>query len=233
MLSGGQQQRVALARALASDPGILLLDEPFAALDTPMRMGLQDELRRLQSNLKLPTIFVTHDLDEAAVVAHRMAVLVAGQLHQVGSVREIIERPADLQVAELVQARNVLPGRVRARPDRTCLELAFGEFPIGRTTFPDGAPVRAVIRPESIGVVDGHDDHPLGREVVRISGPVVDTRDEATRSIARVNIRGTLLDVSVSEPSTDGRRVLPGDTLHLIINPERIHLIAEPPAGIR
>jgi osmoprotectant transport system ATP-binding protein len=100
-LSGGQAQRVAVARALAANPPLLLLDEPFGALDPNTRALLQEELRSLQAALGTTTLFVSHDLSEALLLADRIAVLVDGRLVQVGAPREIIERPASEAVSRL------------------------------------------------------------------------------------------------------------------------------------
>jgi osmoprotectant transport system ATP-binding protein len=109
-LSGGQAQRVAVARALAPEPRLLLLDEPFGALDPETRARLQDELRALQQRLRITTVLVSHDLAEAAVLATRVAVLVDGRIAQIGSAREVIESPATGAVSALIE-----PARRRAR----------------------------------------------------------------------------------------------------------------------
>ncbi len=111
-LSGGQQQRVALARALALQPKVLLLDEPLSALDAKVRVSLREEIRRLQLELGITTIFVTHDQEEALSVADRVAVLKSGRLEQIGSPAEVYDRPSTPFVAEFVGTMNHLPGRV-------------------------------------------------------------------------------------------------------------------------
>jgi molybdate transport system ATP-binding protein len=111
-LSGGQQQRVALARALARDAGLLLLDEPFSALDESLRTGLRRELLRLRRELGLTIVFVTHDLPEAHLLADRLAVFDAGRLLQFGPREEIFRRPASRRVAELTGVANIHRGRV-------------------------------------------------------------------------------------------------------------------------
>ncbi|GAA4078283.1 ABC transporter ATP-binding protein [Nonomuraea soli] len=111
-LSGGQQQRVALARALALEPRVLLLDEPLSALDAKVRVGLREEIRRLQLDLGITTVFVTHDQEEALSIADRVAVLRDGRLEQCGSPAEVYDRPATPFVAEFVGTMNHLPGRV-------------------------------------------------------------------------------------------------------------------------
>ena len=108
-LSGGQQQRVALARALAIEPRILLLDEPFAALDRALRLDMQIEIKRLQRRLGLTTILVTHDQDEAMSVADRIAVMRDGSIEQLGTPVEVYDRPANLFVAGFIGTTNALP----------------------------------------------------------------------------------------------------------------------------
>jgi osmoprotectant transport system ATP-binding protein len=102
-LSGGQQQRVGLARALAAEPDVMLLDEPFGALDPLIRDRLQASFRRIRSELGLTALFVTHDVVEAMILGDRIAVLEAGRLAQVGTPRELLEAPANDHVAELMR----------------------------------------------------------------------------------------------------------------------------------
>ncbi len=114
-LSGGQQQRVALARALAIEPAILLLDEPFAALDRALRLDLQIEIKRIQRRFGVTAVLVTHDQDEAMSLADRMAVMQAGQVVQVGAPAEVYDAPATAFVAGFVGTSNRLHGKVEAR----------------------------------------------------------------------------------------------------------------------
>jgi len=109
-LSGGQQQRVALARASVFDPRLLLLDEPFGALDRKLRDTMQLEVRRLQRRLKLTTVFITHDQDEALILGDRIAVLRDGTLQQVASPVELYRAPANRFVADFIGESNLLPG---------------------------------------------------------------------------------------------------------------------------
>ena len=102
-LSGGMQQRVGIARALASDPEILLMDEPFSALDPLIRMQLQDQFKALVAQLKKTTLFITHDLDEAIRIGHRIAIMKDGVIVQIGSPEEIVMNPADDYVRDFVQ----------------------------------------------------------------------------------------------------------------------------------
>ncbi|GAA2236423.1 ABC transporter ATP-binding protein [Herbiconiux moechotypicola] len=111
-LSGGQQQRVALARALVTEPRVLLLDEPLSALDARVRVQLRDEIRRIQREFGITTVFVTHDQEEALAVADRVAVMRAGRIEQIGAPEELYGRAATPFVAEFVGQSNRLPGVV-------------------------------------------------------------------------------------------------------------------------
>lgn len=113
-LSGGQQQRVAVARALARDPDVLLLDEPFSAVDRVTRQKLYTELRELSHAFPIPIMFVTHDFDEAARVASCMCLLDRGTILQTGTPREVLARPASVQAARLVDLKNLFEARVVA-----------------------------------------------------------------------------------------------------------------------
>jgi molybdate transport system ATP-binding protein len=111
-LSGGQQQRVAVARALARDPDVLLLDEPFSAVDRVTRRRLYEELRELSRSFPIPIMFVTHDFDEAARVANRMCLLDRGTILQTGTPRDVLARPASAQAARLVDLKNLFEARI-------------------------------------------------------------------------------------------------------------------------
>ncbi|MGB7193988.1 MAG: putative 2-aminoethylphosphonate ABC transporter ATP-binding protein [Collimonas pratensis] len=150
-LSGGQQQRIALARALATSPGLLLLDEPLSALDALERIRLRGEIRRLQQQLGVTTIMVTHDQEEALSMADRIVVMNHGVIEQVGSPHDVYERPATPFVADFIGKANVLPavalGQGRFRSGR--LELyCSGE----RDEFSAGQAVKLYLRPEDRAV---------------------------------------------------------------------------------
>ncbi|RXE51774.1 MULTISPECIES: ABC transporter ATP-binding protein [Pseudomonas fluorescens group] len=111
-LSGGQQQRVAVARALAREPKVLLLDEPFSAVDRATRESLYNELAELRRELRMPVVLVTHDLDEATLLADRMCILSSGSTLQAGQPDQLMQAPGSIEVARLVGMRNVFVGRV-------------------------------------------------------------------------------------------------------------------------
>ena len=146
-LSGGQQQRVALARALAIQPRLLLLDEPLSALDAKVREQLREEIRRIQTDLGVTTVIVTHDQEEALSMADRVAVMNAGRLEQCATPATLYERPATVFVAEFVGTMNHVPavteagGRVRV----------FGQsVPAENDSRAAGQDVKVLVRPESL-----------------------------------------------------------------------------------
>jgi putative spermidine/putrescine transport system ATP-binding protein len=155
-LSGGQQQRVALARALAIKPSILLLDEPFAALDKNLRLDMQIEVKRLQRVSGITTLIVTHDQEEALSMADRVAVLSHGKLEQFGTPSDVYDRPQTLFVNTFVGSSNRMPGVV-VSADRTAakVRLDAGAEIIARpaATLTEGGRVTVCIRPEHLQFV--------------------------------------------------------------------------------
>ncbi|MGV9267652.1 ABC transporter ATP-binding protein [Kitasatospora sp. NPDC003701] len=146
-MSGGQQQRIALARALALQPRVLLLDEPLSALDAKVRLSLREEIRRLQQELGITTLFVTHDQEEALSMADRVAVLRAGRLEQCATPSELYARPATAFVAEFVGTMSRIP----------CTRTADGVEVLGRRHPVDGvAPadgeLEVLVRPENVSL---------------------------------------------------------------------------------
>jgi putative spermidine/putrescine transport system ATP-binding protein len=156
-LSGGQQQRVALARALAIRPRILLLDEPFAALDKNLRLDMQIEIKRLQRQFALTAIMVTHDQDEAMAIADRIAVMSQGRIEQLGSPGQVYDEPANLFVNGFIGSSNLLNGTIEATTvDGYRVALATGvswTIP-SRATFAPGSPVILSVRPEQMLLAD-------------------------------------------------------------------------------
>ncbi|MBN9451494.1 MAG: ABC transporter ATP-binding protein [Bosea sp.] len=164
-LSGGQQQRIALARALVYDPPVLLMDEPFAALDRKLRLEMQDEIRRIQQELNLTIVFVTHDQEEALRISHRVAVLAEGKMQQIGTPKEIYEEPANGFVAQFIGNVNFLSARLDGWDDKVLVAL----LPDGRrirvnpqalrpSAAPPGTPLRIAIRPENLAICENSDN---------------------------------------------------------------------------
>jgi putative spermidine/putrescine transport system ATP-binding protein len=188
-LSGGQQQRVAVARAMAVEPTVLLLDEPFSALDKGLRLDMQIELKRLQRQFGLTAILVTHDQDEAMSVADRIAVMNHGRVEQFDTPTEVYDHPATLFVSGFVGTTNLLFGKaVESADHRTVVELTAGGrlgVPTERV-FPPGTPVVLSARPEQLRLYGepAADRWPVHRRLAVPLGPNLmhdlETRDGVT-----------------------------------------------------
>ena len=179
-LSGGQQQRVALARALATNPDVLLLDEPLANLDAKLRVEMRDYIKGLQQDLRITTIFVTHDQSEAMAIADRIAIMLDGVLQQFASPEVIYRRPANIKVAHFIGLTNVVSGQVVSRTGNTCavateLGQLDSEAPGDMAV---GAKVMLTIRPESFSFVAQAGPNCLSGRVVSSSylGNILDYR---------------------------------------------------------
>ena len=180
-LSGGQRQRVALARALATEPSLLLLDEPFGALDPPVRQEMRRALRALHDSLGLTTVLVTHDRDEAFELADRVAVLGAGRIQQIGTPDELDGQPVNAFVFEFLGEGQRVAGTVRDgsfHPD-------IPGLPPWPTTLPDGQAL-ALIRPGEIGL------HPAEAGV-----RVIGVRQQIGIQSVTVDVYGTVLHVTL------------------------------------
>ncbi len=151
-LSGGQQQRVALARAIVFEPPVILMDEPLGALDKKLRSHMQVELKQLQRRLGATVIYVTHDQEEALTMSDRVAVMDKGRLVQLGTPRELYDRPADAFVADFIGEMNLLPGTAGGTHAGACeVSLAGGDGAgLAASHVLPGAPVRLAVRPEHV-----------------------------------------------------------------------------------
>lgn len=175
-LSGGQQQRVALARAIVRKPGLLLLDEPLSNLDARLRDDMRNELKRLQKQIGITTIYVTHDQAEALEMSDIIAVINAGHVEQMGSPREIYDTPANAFVASFMGATNLLPAHVdaaQAKDNQAKVRLDSGETVVA--WFPhavDGNTKIAVsVRPEGISIAEAGAKAPKGSN--QLTGTIV------------------------------------------------------------
>jgi iron(III) transport system ATP-binding protein len=192
-LSGGQQQRLALARALVGQPKLLLLDEPLSNLDAALRKTMRQELKECQRSFGVTTLYVTHDQAEALALSDRLAVLRDGRTIQIGTPREIYERPADPFVARFVGDANVFQGRVIESGARTRVDSVFGVITCGGgADRAAGDIVSCFARPANIRIerVNGSDQN-----AGHISGKVtaldyVGDRQECTISRGDSELRG-------------------------------------------
>ena len=150
LLSGGQQQRVALARALVNEPKVLLLDEPLAALDLKLRKEMQYELKRIQQEVGITFIFVTHDQEEALTMSDEIVVMKSGEILQVGTPEEIYNEPANRYVANFIGESNILPGVMLEDYKVRFDDITFDCVDFG---YKQNEPVDVVIRPEDIDIV--------------------------------------------------------------------------------
>jgi molybdate transport system ATP-binding protein len=252
-LSGGEQQRGALARALAVEPELLLLDEPFSALDRPVRELLRQELLELQEQLGIAWVFVTHDLEEAYLLADEIAVYGSGSILQSGSRDEVFYRPRTLDVAHLVGVRNIIPvvaiAEERVRVEGTNLELAIqggaaatqapAECPPnpdatdrarGAGSRNDDSPIAywACIRPEDIRIGDP-DGRAGASEDTRLVGTVVEERELGFTISLRFAVDTAAapveLWVDVSVQAHRSLRTLQRTRWELSIPSDAIHLI--------
>ena len=186
-LSGGQQQRVALARALATSPRVLLMDEPLSALDLKLREAMRDEIQRIQRELRITTLLVTHDQQEAMSLADRIILMGPGDIQQIGPPGELYARPATKFVAEFIGKNNLLRGRL--------IEQANG---VVQARLPDGAIVRArASRP----MVTGSDVHIMVRPEASRLEPGAPADVNACRGVVeRCRFLGNVTHVFVRAP---------------------------------
>ncbi|HXV22831.1 MAG TPA: ABC transporter ATP-binding protein [Alphaproteobacteria bacterium] len=200
-LSGGQQQRVAVARALAREPQVLLLDEPFSAVDQVTRRKLQRELADLRRGLSIPMILVTHDLEEAAMLADRLALLHHGQTLQTGTPEEILTRPKNALVATLVATRNIFEGRILGQlADRKVTLLDWRGRKLEATfapQFADGEKISWTIPPSEV---------------------ILHRRVQPSRGIAENPITGIILDQLRLGSLTSFSIRVPGEEQALIMD---------------
>jgi molybdate transport system permease protein len=217
-LSGGQRQRVSLARAVSHGPRLVLLDEPFSALDAPVREELRRELRRLQKETGLSTVLVTHDPEEAALLADEILVIADGRLLQAGPRNEVYNRPASPEVARLLGIQNLTPGTV-AGPG----EIIAGTLRIRADTgeLPAGSDILWCIRPDRIAIAEQGDYEAVITDIADIGTLVTLTVQLTDGPELRIRTAGA-----------DGLDL--GDRCRIDLKPESITLwLTSPPAGPR
>ena len=212
-LSGGQQQRIAMARALATDPQVLLLDEPLSALDPQIREQLRVELKALQQRLGVTTVMVTHDQAEAMAIADRVVVMRNGRIEQMGPPEAVYHAPASAFVANFLGSANLLDGEV---VDGGAIRLASGQM-LGADTseLATGSQVVAAIRPESLSFTDTADGALQGR----VCG--VDFGGSTTRFLVQLADGGTQVTVELHANSV---RPKAGQLVWLYTSPDQVRL---------
>jgi spermidine/putrescine transport system ATP-binding protein len=229
-LSGGMQQRVALARALVNLPKVLLLDEPLGALDLKLRKGLQVELKKIQQEVGITFVYVTHDQEEALTMSDRIAVMNSGHIEQVGDPEQVYDRPTTTFVAGFIGVSNLMPGTVRKSGANGEVELDSG---VKVNTDVDGFAVgdrcQAVVRPEKLAVGAGARGEPSVEGLVESSLYL----GTSTQLIVRLSddVRMTVLVPNADEAE---RQSLPGGgaNVKLSWSPEHMHLVRASEDGL-
>ncbi|CAG2133904.1 Sulfate/thiosulfate import ATP-binding protein CysA [Cupriavidus yeoncheonensis] len=222
-LSGGQQQRVALARALATNPKLLLLDEPLSALDALERVRLRGEIRRLQQQVGVTTIMVTHDQEEALSMADRIVVMNHGAIEQIGTPLEVYERPASPFVADFVGKVNVLPG----------VALGGQRYRVGKMElqcdgcakdFVPGTAVNLYLRPEDrkIGNLEPQTPNQIHAHVDKVEF----LGDSCIADVRCDDLPGHTLSLKFTLDQFHDFEVRPGRSLHLALRANRIQAFA-------
>jgi spermidine/putrescine transport system ATP-binding protein len=230
-LSGGQQQRVALARALVNRPAVLLLDEPLGALDLKLRKQLQVELKRIQRDVGITFIYVTHDQEEALTMSDRIAVMNRGVVEQVSDPETVYERPETTFVAGFIGVSNLMPGEVTSA-NGAGAQLRLDAGPTVRTPQSGGAQAgeraHAVVRPEKLVLTPRGESGPEGRPSVE--GQVESSLylGTATQMVVKLGDE-TRMTVLVPNADAEARRDLPaaGDGARLSWSDENIHIVRE------
>src|SRR5437667_407243 len=207
-LSGGQRQRVALARALAAEPKVLLLDEPFGALDAKVRQELREWLRRLHDEIHVTSVFVTHDQEEACEVADRVAIMYRGHIEQVGGPSEIFEQPASPFVMGFLGNVNVLRGHVqRGRAVVGGLEISYPQHPHDQARA-----ATAFARAHELDILRAADGRPS------LEGKVTDIR--AAGAVVKVRVYaehfGVVLNVDLTPERRSELGLAVGDVVHVV-----------------
>ena len=224
-LSGGMQQRVALARALVNLPKVLLLDEPLGALDLKLRKGLQVQLKRIQREVGITFVYVTHDQEEALTMSDRIAVMNQGRIEQVADPEQVYDKPASTFVAGFIGVSNLMPGVVRKTGTAGEVELDAGVAIKASTEgFSAGERCHAVVRPEKLEINGGGRGHPSVEGLVESSLYL----GTATQLIVKLpdEVRMTVL---VPNADQAARQKLPGGGAKVKLSwaPAHMHLVRD------
>jgi len=230
-LSGGEAQRVALARALAPRPQLLLLDEPLSALDAPTRVRLRSELRRILVSAGVPAIVVTHDRSEALALGDHVAVMIEGQVRQIGEVAKVFDRPVDSDVMRVVGIETALPATVMSA-EEGLVQVSLGKHVLtALDTSEDravglraGAPVLVCIRAEDVSLEVGKSS---ARASQRNHVPAVVTEVRAEGALVRVGLdAGVHVTSAITRTSAEELQIAVGQSVTAVIKSTAVHLIA-------
>ncbi|RKX79659.1 MAG: hypothetical protein DRP87_02425 [Spirochaetes bacterium] len=225
-LSGGQQQRVAIARALAAKPRVLLMDEPFAALDGAVKERIQSDLRQLQRELGLIIIYVTHNLEDALAVGDKLAVIREGKVEQIGRIEDVLHRPVSLQTARVLGIRNLFQAKViDATPESLILDWKGLHLETPPRLEKTGTTVTAYIRPEEVKIL--YPGRPLGKAVQQnlASGLVKDIRPVKEGYSLRLLLKkpeGEEIEVRFPLSAYSSLKLMPGESVELSIRKKGI-----------
>jgi molybdate/tungstate transport system ATP-binding protein len=217
-LSGGEQQKVAIARAIAVEPAVLLLDEPLSALDLRTRDYLREELKRIQGELDMTMVHVTHDQTEAMVLADRIAVMMKGRIMQVGTPYEIFNKPVNEEIADFVGVENILSGIVRDNDngvaeidvDMSCTIFAVSPYLAGN--------VKVFIRPEDI-ILSERRGESSARNVIRVT---IDTMCDLG-PLTRVRLDNSLVAL-ITKQSRESIGLRNGDSVYATFKATSVHV---------
>ncbi|HJZ35627.1 MAG TPA: ABC transporter ATP-binding protein [Solirubrobacterales bacterium] len=231
-LSGGMQQRVALARALVNLPKVLLLDEPLGALDLKLRKGLQVELKRIQREVGITFVYVTHDQEEALTMSDRIAVMNRGHVEQVSVPEEVYDRPTTTFVAGFIGVSNLMPATIPA-PGRVKLDSG-PEIEADTGDLRPGEGCAAVVRPEKLKVTTAGDGEVIADHEPRVEGIVESSLYLGTSTQIAVNLGGEVrMTVLIPNAGEAERQTLPGGGAKVTLSwaPEHMHVVTASPHG--
>ncbi len=216
-LSGGQQQRVALARALVLEPDLLLLDEPLSNLDAKLRLETREEIKRIQKKLGITSIYVTHDQEEALIMADRIAIMNQGKIEQIGAPREVYNQPINQFVAQFIGETNTIEGSIDSNKKTKHIVInthfGFRLYAKGKDVFRDEQRVVCLIRPEDIVISEKEPQTELNIIDVKVQGVSYYGMAENYRVIGQNSLELKVTNFNPSEQIKSGKKAF------LAINP--------------
>jgi molybdopterin-binding protein len=218
-LSGGEAQRVALARALVLKPKILLLDEPLSALDPNIQETVREEIKEIHSKFGITTLHITHNREEAIILADRIAIINNGRIHQVGTPQEIFRQPSTRFVAEFVGVQNIFAGQMIKNGRVKIRGLSTMDGPVFTTSNLAGK-VHIALRPEDI-IITANEVHTSARNVIR--GNISSMKDLGT--VVRVDVNaGRKFMINVTKQALEELEIKLGSSVYLMFKASAVHV---------